>query len=334
MTMYGEISFLLACFFIVGGLFALAWSADRFVDGAAAAAHAMGVSPFIVGMVVIGFGTCAPEFCVSVFSGASGHAGLSLGNAYGSCIFNIAGILGISAMVAPLKVRPSLAFVGAPLLASVAAGSYFLLRDGSLRSAESWLLLVAFFLLMPLYCWFDQRSLPVTGEDASRQRQSWWKIVFDLFVGLAVMVGASHFLVWGSVDVARALGVGELTIGLTIVAIGTSIPELAAAVVSARKGESELVLGNIVGSNLFNALCVVGTAGAVAGSGITGFSSYVIVRDLPVMLAASLSISFFGANWRNPRELGRISRMAGFFWTLAFIAYMAVMLGQEVVKHG
>ena len=336
--MYTDIHALLAVLFIVGGLVALAWSADRFVDGAAGVARWLGISPFIIGMVIIGFGTCAPEFFVSLFSGATGHASLSLGNAYGSCIFNIAGILGVSALVAPLVVRPTLSFVGGPLLSVISVVSYLVLRDGALQYADSWLLLGLFFVLMPLYCWYDQRKKSEGDEDGTDTSSSKvvanWRMAFDLVIGLAVMVGASHLLVWGSVDVARALGVSELVIGLTIVAIGTSVPELATSVVAARKGESELVLGNIVGSNLFNMLCVVGTAGAASGEGIAGFSKLVVSRDLPLMLLASLSVIAFGANWRRPRENGRVSRLDGAIWILAFIAYLAVAVYQEILNNG
>lgn len=335
--MYGDIHWLLAVLFIVGGLVSLAWSADRFVDGAAGVAWLLGISPFIIGMVIIGFGTCAPEFIVSLFSGATGHSSLSLGNAYGSCIFNIVGVLGISAIVAPLVVRPMLSFVGAPLLVSISIISYLVLRDGTLQLRDAWLLLGLFFVVMPFYCWLDQKFKAPVEETAPSSKPvsvSKPRLVFDLVIGLAVMVGASHFLVWGSVAAARAIGVSELVIGLTIVAIGTSVPELATAVVSARKGESELVLGNVVGSNLFNMLCVVGTAGTISGEGIGNFSSYVISRDVPLMFAVSLMVGVFGINWRNPRANGTVTRREGVVWVLAFIVYMVVMVYQEISKNG
>ena len=159
-------------------------------------------------------------------------------------------------------------------------------------------------------------------------------MAYALLVGLGVMVGASHLLVWGSVDLARQLGVGELVIGLTVVAIGTSIPELATAVAAARKGESELVLGNIVGSNLFNTLCVVGTAGALSSAPVTGFSTgYVVGRDLVALVVISVSLFLFGINWRKPREAGLITRGEGALCVLIFIAYLSLTLYQEVF-HG
>ncbi len=340
--MYPAISLWLALVFIVFGLVALAWSSDAFVDGAAAVARKMGISPFIVGMVIIGFGTCAPEFCVSVFSGASGHVNLSVGNAYGSCIFNILGVLGVSALVAPLVVKPIISYIAAPLLTLTAMCSLILLRDQNLGRIESWSLLLVFAVAMPIYCWIDNRENPLEDDAASAAAAvSGWRIAFDLVAGFVVMVVASHLLVWGSVGVAKAFGASELMIGLTIVAIGTSLPELATAVQSARKGESDLVLGNIVGSNLFNVLVVVGTAGAICPSekamsfpDYEPLSPYVVTRDLPLLIVISALLLFFGINWRDLRANGVISRCEGAVWVLVFVVYMVIMVGQEISLNG
>ncbi len=330
--MYSNIPLWLALAFIVGGLVALAWSSDAFVDGAAAMARRLGISPFIVGMVIVGFGTCAPEFCVSIFSGASGHSDISLGNAYGSCIFNVAAVLGLAAMVRPLIVKPTLTFIGAPLMTLVTLFSMFVLWDNALARPEGLMLLGGFAVLFPLYCWLDQRygkkaSDTASGEEAPAAMGA-WAMAFNLIVGLAVMVGASHLLVWGSVDLARTMGVNELLIGLTVVAIGTSVPELATAIQSARKGESELVLGNIVGSNIFNTMVVVGTAGSLSPTGT--FSRFVLARDLPVLLGVSVTVFLFGINWRRPRENGLVNRTEGFVWFFAWLVYTGVMIYQEV----
>lgn len=329
--MYTNIPLWLSLAFVVGGLVALAWSSDAFVDGAAALARRLGISPFIVGMVVIGFGTCAPEFFVSVFSGASGHADISIGNAYGSCIFNVGAILGIAAVICPLVVKPTVTAIGAPLMTLGALFSMSLLDDRTLSRTEGICLLAAFAVLFPVYCWLDQRHGRKRGADAPAAggaEMGTLKMQFDLLVGLGVMVGASHLLVWGSVNLARAMAVDELLIGLTVVAIGTSVPELAAAVQSARKGESELVLGNIVGSNLFNTMVVVGTASALSPTG--ALSKYVFLRDLPVLALVSLSAFLFGFNWRKPSENGRISRGEGLVWVVAWLIYTGVMIYQEI----
>ena len=348
--MYTEIPFWLSLVFMLGGLAALAWSSDYFVDGAAVLAKALGISPFIIGMVIIGFGTSAPELCVSAMSGLSGHANLSLGNAYGSCAFNIAVILGVSVMIFPLVVKPSVTFIAGPGLALIAAFSLWVLWDGSCSRSEALVLLGAFLVLLPLYCWYDQKTKggddAVGVKEADDKLNAKWRqdprykqiqrkrlavSLFKVVVGLGVLVGSSHFLVWGAVDFAKFLGVSDLVIGLTVVAAGTSLPELASAVASARRGEHEFVLGNIIGSNLFNTLAVVGLATAIAP--VTpengGFSPYILTRDLPFMIALSLSITAFGVNWRHPKWPGAIRRWEAFVWLAAFVGYTLLMFYQE-----
>ncbi len=345
METYPDIALWLSITFVLGGFVLLAWSANAFVDGASALAKAFGVSPFIIGMVIIGFGTSAPELCVSALSGATGHSDLSLGNAYGSCIFNIAVILGVAALIKPLVVKPSVVFVAVPSLVAIALLSGLLVMlGGGFSRMDGVILLAVFFILLPAYCWFDQSqkkkddgrdkrappapgttgASPVAGRD---KPMPLWKAWLFLFVGLALLMGSSHVLVWGCVDIARKMGVSELLIGLTIVAVGTSLPELASAVVSARKGEHEFVLGNIVGSNFFNTLAVVGLAGTI--SPFKNISPYLLTRDLPMMVFLSLLIAVFGCNYRRPREPKVIGRLAGAFWLSIFAVYMGVMLWQE-----
>ena len=342
METYPDIALWLSITFVLGGFVLLAWSANAFVDGASALAKAFGVSPFIIGMVIIGFGTSAPELCVSALSGATGHSDLSLGNAYGSCIFNIAVILGVAALIKPLVVKPSVVFVAVPSLVAIALLSCLLVTlGGGFSRMDGVILLAVFIFLLPAYCWFDQSQkkkgdgrAPLPGTTgvspvAGREKpMPLWKAWLLLFVGLALLIGSSHVLVWGCVDIARKIGVSELLIGLTIVAMGTSLPELASAVVSARKGEHEFVLGNIVGSNFFNTLAVVGLAGTI--SPFKNISPYLLVRDLPMMVFLSLLIAVFGCNYRRLREPKTIGRVAGAFWLLLFAAYMALMLWQEV----
>ena len=330
--MYADVPLWLSIVMILGGLAALAWSSGLFVDGASRVAKALGISPFVVGMVVIGFGTSAPELCVSVLSGLSGHANLSLGNAYGSCIVNIAVILGVSAFICPLVTRPSATFVAGIGLALISGFSMFILRDGRCTTLDAGILLAVFVVLLPLYCWYDQRTKPASaalGESPVPEADTRGLpfALVKVIVGLAVLVGSSHVLVWGSVDLAKALGVSDLVIGLTIVAVGTSLPELASAVASARRGEHEFVLGNIIGSNLFNSLAVVGLACVI--SPVDEFSPYVLKRDLPLNLLLSLSILLFGLNWRRPKEPGVIRRRLAVVWLLVFVGYTALMFLQE-----
>ena len=153
--------------------------------------------------------------------------------------------------------------------------------------------------------------------------------VGKIVVGISVLVGSSHFLCWGAVDLARRLGVTELVIGLTVVAVGTSLPELASAIASARRGEHEFVLGNIIGSNLFNTLAVVGLATAISPIEAGRISPYVLTRDLPLMTALSLSILVFGVNWKHPKWPGAIQRKEAFVWLAVFVAYTVLMIYQE-----
>ena len=289
-------------------------------------------------MVIIGFGTSAPELCVSTMSGISGHANLSLGNAYGSCIFNIAIILGVATLIFPLVVKPSVTFIAGPGLTLISLFSLIMLKDGSCSRVEAIILLAAFLVILPLYCWYDQKTKDQPEEEVKAEAKVEQKNILvpivKLVVGLGVLIGSSHFLVWGAVDFAKFCGVSDLVIGLTIVAAGTSLPELASAVASARRGEHEFVLGNIVGSNLFNTLAVVGLATCISPlvpgpNGEPAFSHYVLTRDLPLMMALSLSIMFFGINWKHPKWPGAIQRKEATVWVLVFVAYTLLMFYQE-----
>ena len=343
---YADIPLWLSLAFMAGGLLALAWSSDLFVDGAAALAKALGISPFVIGMVIIGFGTSAPELCVSVMSGLSGHANLSLGNAYGSCIFNIAVILGVAALILPLVCKPAISFVACPCLVAITLYSSWILRDGVCTRGEAASLLVIFAVILPLYCWFDQagkndkeekaEKTPATKPVAPSAEETFGLLapLGKIVAGLAVLVGSSHFLVWGAVDFAKFMGVSDLVIGLTIVAAGTSLPELASAIASARRGEHEFVLGNIVGSNIFNTLAVVGIATVISplvpgADGARAFSPFILTRDLPIMALMSLSIMFFGIRWRHPRQPGVINRVEAVVWIAAFVGYTVLMFLQE-----
>ena len=337
--MYPDIPVWLSCLFVLGGLAMLAWSADLFIKSASVVAHALGISPFVIGMIVIGFGTSAPELCVSALSGMTGHSDLSLGNAYGSSIFNIACILGIAALIRPLTVKPAIVYVAVPALVAISIFSCSLVGMGNgFSRTDGVLQLIVFAILLPLYCWFDQKTKssgeaktepkPGAAPPDDKRPKSIAIAWLLLVVGLLFLVGSSHVLEWGSVDMARALGVSELLIGLTIVAVGTSLPELASAVASARRGEHEFVLGNIIGSNFFNTLAVVGLAGAI--SPFKNISPYIMYRDMPVLVALSLSIGFFGFNRRNPRADGTVGRLYGAIWLLVFLVYMGVTIAQEL----
>ena len=325
--MYPDIPTWLALAFVAAGLCVLAWSADRFVAGAASVARALGVSPFIIGMAIVGFGTSAPELAVSALSGLSGHSNLSLGNAYGSNIFNIAAILGIAALIRPIAVRPVIAFGAVPMAAVASAVSCMLSRlGGGFSRLDGFLCLALFAVLLPAYCFIDRKgNAPADAEES--EAAACRRPCLALSGGLALLVASSHVLVWGTVGIARSFGVSELLIGLTVVAAGTSLPELASAIASARRGQNELTLGNIVGSNFFNALAVVGTSGAI--SPFRDVSPLVFTRDLPVMVFLTLSIGVFGFNFRSPRSSGIITRPFGIVWLAGFIVYLIILIRQE-----
>ncbi|MBR2920167.1 MAG: calcium/sodium antiporter [Kiritimatiellae bacterium] len=326
-----DIPFYLSPVFVLGGLSLLVYSSDLFISAASKVAKKLGISPFIIGMVVIGFGTSAPELCVSVMSGLSDHSALSLGNAYGSCIFNIAAILGVTAIIKPITAKRTTALVAGPVLFAISALTYCLLIDRTCSKFDSSVLLGLFLVLLPLYCWFDQKSNGSAGAGPDAGRKDGcvlWIELLKLLVGLALLVGSSHVLVWGSVDIARTFGVSELMIGLTIVAIGTSLPELASAIAAARRGEHEFVLGNIIGSNFFNTLAVVGLACVISPA--KDISESVMMRDLPVMSALSISITLFAFNFRSPGSDGRIGRRKGLLWLAVFVVYTVfVILGER-----
>lgn len=324
--MYPDIPLLAALFFMSAGLWALAWSANRFVDAAGSMATSLGVPPFIIGMVVIGFGTSAPELAVSALSAVGGYSGLSLGNAWGSNIYNIAVILGVVALIKPIAVRNISSLCSTLMLVGISALSGILVwAGGGLSRMDALIMLVAFSVLLPVSCRIEKLS--GSGQDSDVQPAVVNRPYLVAFASLAILVGSSHLLVWGAVDLARFFNVSELLIGLTIVAAGTSLPELASAIVSARRGQHDFVVGNIVGSNFFNTLAVVGTSGLIAPFGIGNPAS--TCRDLAVMTALSFSILLFSFDFRSFKGSGSIGPVKGALWLLSFAAYLALLIVQE-----
>ena len=324
--MYADVSFTVSLIMIVSGLWLLTWSANRFVDGAAALSQKFGVPPFIIGMVVIGFGTSAPEMAVSALSAASGHSDLSLGNAYGSNIYNIAIILGVVAMIRPILTNSFTAITSAILLVGVSLLSGFLVwSGGGFSRMDAMLSLLAFAVLLPISCSLERKNNVSAQEPAAEVTPVKHPVLWSL-LGLILLVGSSHFLVWGAVDIARACGISELMVGLTIVAAGTSLPELASAIASARKGQNEFVMGNIVGSNFFNTLAVVGVSGLVSPFSCNG--GHVLSRDLWVMVILSAMIAIFGCSFSRQKG-GVIGRAKGMVWIMIFLAYFALLFVQE-----
>jgi cation:H+ antiporter len=316
---------LIASLAILAGLALLVWSADRFVEGSAAAAGHFGMPPLLIGMVVVGFGTSAPEMVVSALAATQGNPGLALGNAYGSNITNIALILGITAVIAPIAVRSQVMRKELPILALVTLAAAWLLFDGELSRLDAAGLLILFALLLGWSIWSGMRKTNdtfATDMDAELTAHAMpiRKAAVWLLVGLVLLIISSRILVWGAVDLATRFGVSDLVIGLTIVAIGTSLPELASSIIAARKGEHDLALGNILGSNLFNTLAVVGIAGSIAPMAV---ADEVLMRDIPVMVGLTLALFVLGYGFRGP---GRINRLEGGGLLAVFIGYTVYLL--------
>ncbi len=316
---------LLAIAAVVVGLAALAWSADRFVEGASAVARYLGMPALLIGMVVVGFGTSAPELVVSALAAADDSPELALGNALGSNTANIGLILAVTAIIAPVAVHRGVLRKEIPVLLLVTIGLAALILDGNLSAVDSGVLIVV---LGALVTWsvLEARRSPqdplagdVTAELEAKQlskRAAWLWLGF----GLVALVVASRILVWGAVEIAQALGWSELVIGLTIVAVGTSAPELASSLAAARKGEMDLALGNVVGSNLFNTLGVIGLAGVISPISLP---TETLSRDIPVVLGFTIAIVLF-ALW--PLGKGVINRLEGWLLLLAFTGYTAVLI--------
>ena len=304
--MYPDVVLWEALLFLAGGFWAVAWSADRFVDGATSLALRWRISPFAIGVVIIGFGTSLPELSVSTLASGTDHSALSLGNAYGSNIYNIAVILGLMALIRPLRVRRTIRAFAVPVLALSGAVTWFVLLflEGLPRWAAAGLLAL-FVWIVPHLSALDRPKAVSETDAAKRGEHPWWTVLMSL----AVLLVGSHFVVWGAVDVARTLGVSELAIGLTLVAAGTSLPELATSISALKKHQTDMILGNIVGSNLFNGLFVVGLSGLIRP--VENVPHGILIRDLPLMFALTLALA-------KPR----ITRARASVMLAAFILYL------------
>lgn len=311
---------------IVCGLILLVWSADRFVEGSAAAARHFGMPPLLIGMVVVGFGTSIPEMMVSAIAASEDNPGLALGNAYGSNIANIALILGLTALISPITVHSRVLRRELPILTVVSLLTVWQLWDGEITRLEAVSLLLLFGGLVSWSIWEGrQDKTDELGTDTARALDdhplTFAKAVVWMLVGLAVLIVSSRILVWGAVELARGFGVSDLIIGLTIVGVGTSLPELASSLIATRKGEHDLALGNVVGSNLFNTLAVVGIAGFIHPITV---GPDVLSRDVPVMILLTLSLFVIGYGFRG--RPGRINRVEAAALLLCYAGYTAYLI--------
>lgn len=309
---------ILALTALISGLLLLVWSADRFVEGSVSTAHHFGMPSLLIGMVIVGFGTSAPEMIVSAISASQGNPGIALGNAYGSNITNIALILGLTSVLSPITVHSQILRKELPLLAAATALTIFLLWDLELSRIDSAILIVLFAVIM-IWTIIEgiQKKTDVFGTEIDQTiiSEPVGKALLQLFTGLITLIISSRILVWGAVTAARLFGVNDLVIGLTIVAVGTSLPELASSIAAARKKEHDIALGNVLGSNLFNTLTVTGIAGIIHPLEI---ESIVMRRDIPLMTALTLSLFIIGYGFRGP---GRINRLEGSILLLCYTGY-------------
>jgi len=312
---------------ILAGFALLVWGADRFVHGAAATARNLGVSPLIIGLTIVGFGTSAPEMLVSAIAAWSGSPDMGVGNAIGSNITNVGLVLGFTALIAPLAVKSETLRREFPVLLAIMLFAFLLLIDGELSFIDGLLLMGG---LAAMVYWIVSLGLrernaslaagadPIVAEyeEEIPTGMSQGKALFWVVFGLLMLLGSSRLLVWGAVNVAHWLGVSDLVIGLTIVAIGTSLPELAASVMSALKNEPDIALGNVLGSNMFNLLAVLGMPGLIAPSTMP---AALMQRDFPMMIGLTLTLFAMAYGFRNP---GHVTRLKGLVLLLAYVGYL------------
>lgn len=322
---------LIAVALVLAGFLLLIWSADLLVDNASSLASQIGISTFLVGIIVVGFGTSAPELFVSAVAALQDRGNLALGNALGSNITNIGLVLGSAAMVRALPVARSTAIVDLPMVIGVGVLAIALVLDGLLSRLDGIILLIV---LVAYLVWSARNSQGAGGEpsiqdlaenpheldlssvDHPRGKSLLTSALFTV-ASIVLLMVASRMLVTGAVSIAEFFGVGELIIGLTIVAIGTSLPELAAAIAAARKGVHDMIIGNIIGSNVFNTLGVLGVTGTIKA---TEIDTLALVRDFPIMFAFTVLMFVFALT------KGTFSRLEGSVLVTGYLSYLAYLV--------
>jgi cation:H+ antiporter len=318
---------LLTLILFIAGIVLLISGAELLVRGASRLAVAVGISPLVVGLTVVAFGTGSPELAVGIQASLAGQADITVGNVVGSNIFNVLLILGLAALVAPLVVSQQLVRLDVPIMVVVSFAFLFMSLDGVIDRADGVILLSASVLYTIMLVKISRREKATVhseyeqayGAQPSQDRRKWPLHVLLMAVGLGLLVVGVRWLVDGAVAIADALGVSELIIGLTIIAAGTSLPEVATSIVAGLRGERDIAVGNVVGSNLFNILVVVGVTALVAPGGIV-VAPAAINFDMPVMIAASvLCLPIFFVDYRIGRWEGALFLSYYIFYTLYLI---------------
>ena len=321
----------LAVITVLIGLAILVWSADIFIDGATTLANSLGVPSFLIGVVILGLGTSAPEMVVSVLAALEGSPELALGNAYGSNIMNIALVLGTTALISPIIIHKSIVKRDLPLLLVITILAAWQLRDGQLSQSDGIILLLGLGAVLIFQIVMNLRSSRQEdkkiasknnehSENKDRQSAGIFRGLASLIIGMSILILSSRTIVWGAVELATFWGLSELIIGLTVVAVGTSLPELVASLSAARKGEHDMALGNIIGSNIFNTLGVVGLAALIAP---IRADPIILTRDVLAMaLLTLLLVVLCVFAYIKKRSFGRTS---GAILLLFFIGYSILL---------
>lgn len=317
-----EQNLLLSVMAIIIGFGLLVWGAERFVHGAAAIANNFGVPPLIIGLTIVGIGTSAPEILISIIAAYQGNPALAVGNALGSNIANIALVLGITAIVIPLTVKSETLRREYPIMFIVMLVALLLVFDEHLGRIDGLILISGLFIMLywMIQTGKKQKRDPMVKEYEDEIPEiSTQKAILWFTIGLVLLILSSRGLVWGSVNIAKAAGISDLVIGLTIVAIGTSLPELAASIVSALKNQADIAIGNIIGSNMFNLLVVFGIPGLMSPHII---DPAILERDFPFMIGLSIALFITAYGFKGE---GRINRYEGGLLLTGYAAYMTVL---------
>ena len=313
--------------YLIAGLVLLVAGAEVLVRGAAKLAAQFGIPPLIIGLTVVAFGTSAPETAVSVQAALDGSGDLAIGNVVGSNIANVLFILGLTALIAPLIVSRQLIRLDVPIMIGASLLTFALAWDGSLSKLDGAILFAGIVAYTAFLIISSRKQKSLEDDEFSKEfgldepvKPYAWAINLGLIiVGLVLLVSGSNFLVEGVVTLARTLGISELVIGLTVVAVGTSLPELATSVLAAIKGERDIAVGNIVGSNIFNLLCVLGLASMVSPQAIS-VAANALAFDFPVMIAVAVAcLPIFFAGYR-------INRWEGLLFLAYYVAYTVYLV--------
>lgn len=320
----------LAIIAVIIGLAILVWSADTFIDGTTSLAVRFNMPSFLIGVIILGIGTSAPELVVSALAALSGSPDIALGNAYGSNIINITLVLGVTALISPIIIRSDVIRYDLMLLIAVTALAAIQLHDGNLSLMDGIVLIMALVSVLLIQIFLSLRSnkdkVELPEELAAKQEVNVLKSFGALILGLSLLIASSRAIVWGAVELATLWGMSELLIGLTIVAIGTSLPELVASVAAARRGEHDMALGNVIGSNLFNTLGVVGVAAIIKP--IQNIDPQIVSRDM--LMVGLVTVLLFILAIIAFRRQGEMKHGSGVVLILTFIFY-SVWLAKSAI---